>query len=259
MFKSLKTAASGMDAQQRKLDVTANNIANVSTTGFKASRAEFQELLYTEERAAGNANEGGAPTAIEVGSGVRTAATQKNFTQGTLEATGNPLDIAIEGQGFFQVMRENGVVAYTRAGAFKVDSNGQIVTADGHRMQPDISLPEDTSSITVQRDGRIMITVGDSPSSIEAGRIELANFANPAGLRSLGRNLFEANDASGLPQIGQPGQSTNGTLSQGYLEGSNVQVTEEMISMIVAQRAYEINSKVIRTVDEMLRTATNIR
>ncbi len=259
MIKSLRTAASGMEAQQRRLDVTANNIANVNTTGFKASRAEFQELLYTQERAAGNPDDNQNPTGIEVGSGVRTAATQKNFSQGTLEATSNPLDLAIEGQGFFEVLGDSGNPVYTRAGAFKVNANGQLVNADGHPLNPPIHVPEDVTSITITRDGTVSAQIADDPAEIELGQIELTTFANPAGLRSLGRNLFEATEASGQAQIGRPGEQGMGSLTQGYLEGSNVEVTEEMISMIVSQRAYEVNSKVIRTADEMLRAATNIR
>lgn len=255
MLKALKTAASGMDAQQRKLDVTANNLANVNTTGFKRSRAEFQEMLYTQEKAPGEGN----PTGIETGSGVRAAATQKSFVQGTLEATQNPLDLAIEGEGFFRLSQDNGQAVYSRAGAFKVDQNGQVVNSDGHMLDPGIAIPPDATAISIGRDGSVRVVLDGETSEIEVGRIELTRFQNPAGLRSLGRGLFEPTEASGPAQIGMPGEDGRGQISQGYLEGSNVQVTEEMIEMIVSQRAYEVNSKVIRTADEMLRAATNIR
>lgn len=255
MLKALKTAATGMDAQQRKLDVTANNLANANTTGFKRSRAEFQEMLYTQERAPGEGN----PTGIETGSGVRAAATQKSFTQGTLQATENPLDIAIEGNGFFRLSQDNGQPVYARAGAFKVDNTGQVVNSDGLTLEPGITIPPDATSISITRDGTVRVVLDGDTSEIEVGRIELSRFQNAAGLRSLGRGLFEPTEASGAAQEGLPGEDGRGLLSQGYLEGSNVQVTEEMIEMIVSQRAYEVNSKVIRTADEMLRAATNIR
>lgn len=255
MLKALKNAASGMEAQQRKLDVISNNIANVNTTGYKSSRAEFAELLYTQERAAGQDN----PTGIETGSGVKTAATQKNFTQGTLEATGNPLDVAIEGRGFFRVVQQDGSVAFTRAGAFKVDNEGRIVNAEGLQLDPGIEIPAEAVSVTVSRDGRVMAVLDGETEETEIGQFEITSFQNPPGLRALGRNLFAATEAAGLPQTGAPGEDGLGSLTQGYLEGSNVQVTDEMVDMIVSQRAYEVNSKVIRTADEMLRTATNIR
>ncbi|QDG51353.1 flagellar basal-body rod protein FlgG [Persicimonas caeni] len=259
MYKALRTAASGMQAQQRKIDVTANNIANANTTGFKSSRAEFQELLYEKTRNAGDPNAGGAPTNLEVGSGVRTAATQKSFSQGNLEATDNPLDIAVEGNGFFKVVQQNGQPAYTRVGSFRVDANGQIVNADGLQLEPNINVPEEATSITIGRDGRVSVVMADDPAEVEIGQLELANFANPAGLDSLGRGLFAETVASGPERMGLPGEGSTGALSQGYLETSNVEVTEEMISMIVSQRSYELNSKVIRTADEMLQSTTNIR
>jgi len=255
MLKALKTAATGMDAQQRKLDVTANNLANVNTTGFKRSRAEFQEMLYTQERAPGQGN----PTGIETGSGVRTSATQKSFAQGTLEATQNPLDLAIEGDGFFTLTQDSGQPVYSRAGAFKVDNSGQVVNSDGLLLNPGISIPPDATAVSIARDGTVRVVLDGETSEIEVGRIELTRFQNPAGLRALGRGLFEATEASGAAQEGLAGEEGRGMISQGYLEGSNVQVTEEMIEMIVSQRAYEVNSKVIRTADEMLRAATNIR
>lgn len=259
MFRALYTAASGMDAQQRNIDVTANNIANVNTTGFKASRAEFQELLYQQVQSAGDPAQGGAPTGIEVGLGVRTASTAKSFAQGTLESTENPLDVAIEGAGFFQVRRQDGEEAYTRAGTFRVDAFGRMVTQDGDELSPGLTLPPDAQSIAISRDGRVSVTMPDGGGEMEVGQIELHAFPNPAGLRSLGRNLFAETSASGQSQSSIPGENGVGELSQGFLEGSNVKVVEEMIDMIVSQRAYEINSKVIRTADEMMRAAGQLR
>ncbi|MFT4703284.1 MAG: flagellar basal-body rod protein FlgG [Bradymonadia bacterium] len=259
MFRALYTAASGMDAQQRNIDVTANNIANVNTTGFKASRAEFQELLYQQVRAPGAPQDGGAPVGIEIGLGVRTAATNKSFEQGTLESTENPLDLAIEGSGFFQVRRESGEEAYTRAGVFQVNAYGRVVNQDGHELSPGITVPPDTTAINISRDGRVAAMLPDGGGEVELGRIELHQFTNPAGLQSLGRNLFSQTAASGDAMPSTPGENGVGELSQGFLEGSNVKVVEEMIDMIVSQRAYEINSKVIQTADEMMRSATNLR
>jgi flagellar basal-body rod protein FlgG len=242
-----------MDAQQRTIDTLANNIANVNTTGFRASRAEFQELLFQQVGSAGG------PSGVEVGLGVRTASTQRSFAQGNLEVTENPLDLAIEGNGFFQVLRQNGETAYTRNGAFSVDGEGRLVTQDGLEVYPPINIPPDASEIRVGRDGRVMVVLPDDAQEIEAGTLELASFANPAGLRSLGMNLFSETEASGVAQTGMPGENGLGTVGQGFLEGSNVNVVEEMVNMIVSQRAYEINSKVIRTADEMLQSAVNIR
>ncbi len=259
MIRSLQTAATGMDAQQRKIDTTANNIANVNTTGFKASRAEFQELLYQQVRTPGDPNNGGAPAGVEVGLGVKTVATTKSFSQGNLEATENPLDLAIEGSGFFQVRRPNGELGYTRAGNLKVDAQGRMVTADGLELNPPVTIPTDATSLTIDREGRVQVTLPDDPTQIEVGQLELANFPNPAGLMSLGRGLFGETAASGQAVTNTPGQEGLGAISQGFLEGSNVEIVNEMVSMIVNQRAYEINSKVIRTADEMLRSATNLR
>lgn len=260
MYKALKTAASGMRAQQRRLDVTANNIANVNTTGYKSSRAEFQELLYEQERAAGDPNQGPvAPIGVEIGAGVKTAATQRDFGQGTLEQTGNPMDVSVEGAGFFPVRQPDGQLAYTRAGALKVDANGQVVTTDGLALDPPLRIPPDATGVTITRDGRVSVTTPGQEDPVEVGVVELATFTNPAGMRALGRGLFAATRASGPELRAVPGQDGAGELAQGFLEGSNVEVTEEMIDMIVSQRAYEVNSKVIRTADEMLRSATNIR
>lgn len=259
MLKSLNTAATGMAAQQRKLDVTSNNIANVNTTGFKRSRVEFEELLYQQKEAAGDTSEGGSPTGVEVGTGVRTAATQKNFSQGSMQQTENPLDMAIDGQGFFQVRQQNGDIAYTRDGAFKMNSEGRLVNSEGHELEPPITIPRDATSINIAEDGRVTVNVKGQKSEIEVGQIEIAQFTNPGGLKSQGGNLFTPSEATGPARVSIPGQNSAGTISQGFLEEGNVKVTEEMINMIASQRSYELNSKVIRTADQMLRSATNVK
>ena len=256
MIRSLQTAATGMDAQQRKIDTTANNIANVNTTGFKSSRAEFQELLTQQIRPAG---QGQGPVGVDVGLGVKTAATTKSFSQGALEATENPLDVAIEGSGFFQVQNPQGELLYTRAGNFKVNQDGELVTAEGMRLVPNVVVPQDATSISIERNGTISVMLPGDTQPVELGQLELATFTNPAGMKSLGRSLFAPTQASGDAMITRPGEQGSGELSQGFLEGSNVEIVTEMIDMIVSQRAYEINSKVIRTADEMLRSVTNLR
>lgn len=256
MLRALHTAATGMDAQQRKIDTTANNIANVNTTGFKSSRAEFQELLTQQIRPAG---QGQGPVGVDVGLGVKTAATTKSFSQGALEATENPLDVAIEGSGFFQVQNPQGELLYTRAGNFKVNQDGELVTAEGMRLVPNVVVPQDATSISIERNGTISVMLPGDTQPVELGQLELATFTNPAGMKSLGRSLFAPTQASGDAMITRPGEQGSGELSQGFLEGSNVEIVTEMIDMIVSQRAYEINSKVIRTADEMLRSVTNLR
>jgi len=256
MLRALHTAATGMEAQQRKIDTTANNIANVNTTGFKSSRAEFQELLTQQIRPAG---QGGGPVGVDVGLGVKTAATSRSFTQGALEATENPLDVAIEGAGFFQVQSPQGDQLFSRAGNFKVNGEGELVTADGMQLVPSIVIPQDATGVSIERDGIVSVTLPGDTQPVEVGRLELATFTNPAGMKSLGRNLFAQTQASGQPQLAVPGEQGTGELSQGFLEGSNVEIVTEMIDMIVSQRAYEINSKVIQTADEMLRSVTNLR
>ncbi len=256
MLRALHTAATGMDAQQRKIDTTANNIANVNTTGFKKSRAEFQELLSQQIRPAG---QGQGPAGVDVGLGVKTAATTRSFSQGALESTENPLDVAIEGSGFFPVQNEQGEMLYTRAGNFKVNQDGELVTADGMSLVPNIVVPQDATSISIERNGTVSVMLPGDTEPVEVGQLEVASFTNPAGMRSLGRNLFAATQASGQAQLSRPGEQGTGELSQGFLEGSNVQIVTEMIDMIVSQRAYEINSKVIRTADEMLRSVTNLK
>jgi len=248
-----------MDAQQRNIDTLANNIANVNTTGFRESRVEFRELLYQQVRGSGDPGQGGAPSGVEVGLGVATGSTQRNFEQGTLEVTENPLDLAIEGSGFFQVMQGNGEMGYTRAGNFRINADGNLTTQDGYEVFPPINVPQDAIAVEISRDGRVAVQLPDDPAAVEIGQVELANFQNPTGLRSMGRNLFAETDASGIANTSIPGENGVGEVSQGFLEGSNVNVVEEMVNMIVAQRSYEINSKVIRTADEMLRSASNVK
>ena len=250
-----------MIAQQLNIDNIANNLANVNTTGYKKSRIDFQDLLYQTTRAAGTPVIQGAqvPTGIQIGHGVRPVSTQKIFTQGEFKPTDGPLDILIEGEGFFQVLLPDGSVAYTRDGAFKRDGEGKVVNSDGFPLAPELEIPEDATDISISTDGNISIRIkgSDTPQSI--GQIELVKFVNAAGLKSIGRNLYKATAASGEPILGIPGLDGFGTIAHGYLEMSNVQVVEEMVSMIMAQRAYEVNSKAIQAADEMLQTANNLR
>jgi flagellar basal-body rod protein FlgG len=261
MIRSLWTAATGMEGQQLNIDTISNNLANVNTSGFKKSRVNFQDLMYQSLRAAGTPNNQGSqvPTGIEVGHGVRPAATQKLFSQGSFQKTGNTLDIAIEGDGFFQVLRPDGTLAYTRDGSLKRDNNGRIVTSDGYPIQPGITIPEATVSVNVTAEGNVLVKEPGSEELNEIGQMELANFSNPAGLKSVGRNLFVQTPSSGEALTGNPATDGFGTLAQGYLEQSNVKVVEEMVNMIAAQRAYEINSKAIRASDEMLQQANNLK
>jgi flagellar basal-body rod protein FlgG len=254
MIKSLSTAATGMEAQETRLNVTANNIANVSTAGFKKSRAEFQDLMYQTMRAAGAPTSAAtrAPTGLQVGAGARVIATQKMMSEGELRQTGNPLDVAIEGRGFFAISMPGGDTTYTRDGGFKLDAEGRMVTSDGYPLASDITIPADVQTITVGADGTVSVTVQGEPAPVEVGRIELTMFANPAGLESAGRNLFRETAASGTPTSAAPGEGGAGTLSQGTLELSNVKVVEEMIDLIAGQRAYEVNSRVIKAADDML-------
>ncbi len=261
MMRSLWTAASGMVGQQFKIDTISNNLANVNTTGFKRSRVDFQDLLYHTVKFAGTPVTAGAqvPTGIQIGHGVRPVATQKIFGQGTFQQTDNPLDLVIEGDGFFQVLLPDGGTRYTRDGAFKLDSSGRMVTSDGFPLEPEVLIPEDAVSVSVGSDGTVSVVQPGGTEPQEIGRVELARFVNPAGLKSDGRNLFTATAATGDAFVGTPGLDGFGALAQGFLEMSNVQVVEEMVSMIVAQRAYETNSKAIQASDDMLQTANNLR
>jgi len=261
MIRSLWTSATGMQAQELNIDVIANNLANVNTSGFKKSRAEFQDLLYESMRPAGAASSADTtiPTGVQLGHGTRPAAVQKLFGQGDFQNTENQLDWAIEGDGFFQIELPNGDTSYSRCGEFKLDADGRIVNVDGFLLVPQMTIPTDTVSINVGMDGTVSVIQADDPVPSEIGTIQLARFVNPSGLRSLGKNLFVPTEASGNEIIGTPGENGFGTIAQGFLEMSNVSVVDEMVNMITAQRAYETNSKVIQTSDDMLQMANNLK
>jgi flagellar basal-body rod protein FlgG len=249
-----------MHAQQLNIDVIANNLANVTTTGFKKSKADFQDLLYQTMKVPGSPTSADteSPTGILVGLGVKPAAVTKVFSQGDLILTENELDIAIEGAGFLQVEIPNGETTYTRAGALKRDSDGRLTTSDGYPIIPAITIPDGARQITISETGIVSAIIGDDTDSTELGNIELAEFTNNAGLVALGKNLFKESSSSGTPQIGTPGEDGFGTLLQTFLEGSNVNIVEELANMITTQRAYEINSKTIQTSDEMMQTTNNL-
>jgi flagellar basal-body rod protein FlgG len=261
MIRALFTAATGMTAQQLNIDTTANNLANVNTAGFKRSRVDFQDLLYQTPRVPGapTAQNAEAPTGIQVGSGVRPASTQRIFSQGDFQQTDNPLDLVIEGDGFFQVMRGDGTTAYTRSGSFRKDANGRLVNPDGFALQPEISIPAQTVSISIGTDGVVSVTLAGTTTTQQVGSIELARFSNPAGLNAIGRNLFMPTGASGTAITGTPGGQGFGTLTPGFIEMSNVKVVEEMVNLIVGQRAYEAGSKAVQSADEMLHLANSLR
>ena len=261
MIRSLWTSATGMQAQELNIDVIANNLANVDTSGFKKSRAEFQDLLYQILRPAGAASSQDTtiPTGIQLGHGARPSAVQKIFTQGDFQNTKNELDWSIEGDGFFQIELPNGETSYSRSGEFKLDADGRIVNPDGFLLVPEISVPIDTVSINVGMDGTVSVIQADDATPVDIGTIQLARFVNASGLRSLGRNLYSPTEASGDEIVGTPGENGFGTISQGFLEMSNVSVVDEMVNMITAQRAYETNSKVIQTADDMLQMANNLK
>jgi flagellar basal-body rod protein FlgG len=254
MIRSLWISKTGLDAQQTQMDVLSNNLANVNTTGFKRSRAVFEDLLYQNLRQPGaqSSQQTNLPTGLQIGTGVRPVATARVHTQGNLQQTGNNLDMAINGQGFFQVQMPDGTNGYTRDGSFRVDAQGQLVTSNGFPLSPAITIPPNAQSVTIGQDGTVSVTVAGNAQPQNVGNIQLANFANPAGLASQGQNLYTETQASGTPNTGAPGTNGQGTLSQGYVETSNVNVVEELVSMIQTQRAYEINSKAIQTSDQML-------
>ena len=261
MIRALYSAASGMTAQQLSIDNIAHNLANASTTGFKHRRAQFQDLLYQTQLAPGTAagQQTVVPSGLQLGLGTRPVSNEIIFTQGDFITTGNPLDLVIEGQGFFQIRMPSGEIAYTRAGAFHLDRDGNLVTADGDPLEPQITLPRDALSVSIASDGTVSFTQPNQIQAQQGGNIQIALFPNPAGLNSLGRNLFSPTQASGDPILGTPGgQEGAGRLQQGYLEGSNVSVVEEFINMIVSQRAYEAGSKAVRAADEMYQQANNI-
>jgi len=260
MIRALYTAASGMDAQQTNIDNIAHNLANVNTVGFKKSRVEFEDLVYQQLVAPGSptSTSGEAPTGLELGLGTRPVATARDFATGNLRATGAPLDLAIQGQGFFQVSLPDGQTAYTRAGALHLNAEGLLVTAEGYPIEPQISIPPNATSIAISKTGIVSVSLAGQTATQEVGTIELATFQNPAGLQALGGNLFVTTTASGEPTTGTPGLDGLGTLAQGFLEESNVSVVEEMVNMILGQRAYEANSRVVRTADEMLAQVNNM-
>lgn len=261
MLRSLYSATSGMLAQQTHIDTTSNNIANVNTTGFKKSRADFNDLFYQAMQYAGTntSNTTLSPDGMEVGLGVRPSVITKMFSQGSPKETENNLDVAITGKGFFQVQLPDGTTAYTRSGNFKLDEQGNLVTSEGYLLIPQITLPEDTTQVNIGVDGTVSVTQGLQTTSNVIGQITLANFVNPAGLHSMGDNLFSITNASGDAIVGNPDSQGLGKLRQGFLELSNVRLVEEMTDLITAQRAYEANSKSIQTADAMLQTVNSLK
>ena len=263
MVRSLWTSASGMTGQQFNIDTIANNLSNVNTTGFKKNRADFEDLLYQTKKLAGTpATEVTlVPTGVQVGHGVKVAATQKVYTQGSLQNTGNVSDLAIEGEGFFKVLLYDGTYGYTRDGAFKLDSNGQLVTSNGYRVVPEVIMPEGfiRESLSISQDGRVTVKVPGNDDPILVGQMELYRFVNPTGLQAVGENLYKVSGASGEALAGRPGYDGMGKTIHRFLEMSNVSIVQEMVNMIVAQRAYEFNSKAIQTSDTMLGIAANLK
>ncbi|MEZ5649142.1 MAG: flagellar basal-body rod protein FlgG [Burkholderiaceae bacterium] len=260
MFRSLWIAKTGLDAQQVQLDAISHNLANVATNGFKRSHAQFEDLLYQNLRQAGGLSSAQTqlPTGLQLGTGVRPVATSRIFTQGTLQQTGNELDLAIDGRGFFTVQMPDGTTAYSRDGSFRMDAQGQLVTPNGMPLSPPISLPQNTQTVTVGRDGIVSVQVLGQPGPVQVGQVQLATFLNPAGLDPRGQNLFIETAASGAPGITTPGLGGAGLINQGYVESSNVNVVEELVAMIQTQRAYEVNSRAISTSDQMLAKLSQI-
>lgn len=259
MFSSLWIAKTGLDAQQTQMDVISNNLANASTTGFKSSRASFQDLMYQNEGQPGSqtTQQTESPSGLLLGTGVKIVGSEKLFTQGAITQTGNPLDVAVQGNGFIQVSLPDGTVAYTRDGSLHEDSTGQLVTADGYPLVPSITLPANVNSVTIGTDGTVSTTANGSTTPTQVGVIQLANFVNPAGLEPMGQNLYLETQSSGTAQTGQPSINGMGSLAQGSLESSNTNVVAEMVNMIEAQRTYEMNSKSISAVDDMLQFIIN--
>jgi len=261
MMRALWTASTGMAAQQDNIDVISNNLANVSTNGFKKSRSDFEDLMYQTMRQPGSSSgpDTQLPTGVQIGSGVRQVAVTKIFLEGSSQQTGNPLDMEINGDGFFQVTLPDGTIGYTRDGAFNKDSSGQIVTAEGYPIEPSITIPANATSISVSSDGIVSASIAGQTASQQLGQLQLATFVNPAGLNSTGGNLYKETDASGSPTVSNPGVDAAGTILSQSVETSNVQVVEEMVNMIVAQRAYEMNSKAVQTADDMLSTTVSLK
>jgi flagellar basal-body rod protein FlgG len=253
-MRSLYVAKTGLEAQQTQLDVVSNNLANVGTTGFKRSRAVFEDLMYQNLRQVGGqtSDQTRLPSGLQVGTGVHVVATERIHSQGNMTKTDSPRDVAINGAGFFQVLMPDGTTSYTRDGSFQTDRDGQLVTASGFLIQPAITIPQNATSLTVGRDGMVSVTQAGSTATVQVGQLQLATFLNPAGLQSMGENLYAETDSSGAPNQLNPGLEGAGTLSQGYVEASNVNVVEELVNMIATQRAYEINSKAVQTSDQML-------
>jgi flagellar basal-body rod protein FlgG len=254
MIRSLWIAKTGLDAQQMQLDTISHNLANVGTNGYKRAHAQFEDLLYQNLRQSGaqETQQTTLPTGLQLGTGVRPVGTSRVFSQGNLNRTENPLDLAINGAGFLQVQMPDGTTAYTRDGALKVDAQGQLVTANGYPIVPAITVPQNASSLTIGADGVVTVTAQGATAATQVGQVQTATFVNPGGLDPQGQNLFRETAASGTPTVGAPGLNGHGTISQGYVETSNVNVVEELVSMIQTQRAYEINSKAIQTADQML-------
>ena len=261
MPRSLHTAALGMQAQQTSVDNISNNLANANTTGYKRSRVVFHDLLYQNVQAGGEGEAGGGapPASLQMGHGATAIATVRNFTQGSFAATGNAMDMAINGDGFFQVRKADGSIAYTRDGTFTLSADGNLVTQTGQMVEPSINVPPDAVEVNVDKNGIVSARLQGEAESIELGQLELARFTNPAGLRATGGNLFEQTESSGEPFISSPGLDGVGTVRQGFLEEGNVDVVQEMVSLIQAQRAYEINSKMMTTSEDMLSTANNVK
>jgi flagellar basal-body rod protein FlgG len=259
MFSSLWIAKTGLDAQQTRLDVISNNLANASTTGFKSSVASFQDLIYQNEGQPGSqtTQQTQSPSGLLLGTGVKVVGTEKLFTQGAITQTGNSLDVAIQGRGFLQVTMPDGTIGYTRDGSLHQDNTGQIVTADGYPLQPAITLPQNVESLTIGTDGTVTATTNGSTAPVQVGVLQMADFINPAGLQPMGQNLYLETASSGAAQTGQAGVNGMGTLAQGSLESSNTNVVAEMVNMIEAQRTYEMNSKSISAVDDMLQFVIN--
>lgn len=254
MIRSLWISKTGLDAQQIQMDTISNNLANINTNGFKRSNAVFEDLLYQTLRQPGaqSSQQTQLPSGLQVGTGVRAVAAERIFTQGNLQQTGNSTDLAIDGLGFFQVLMPDGTTAYSRDGAFQLNSTGQLVTSSGYVVQPSITIPINAQSVTIAKDGTVSVTQAGSTSPVQVGSIQLATFINPAGLQAQGENLYLQTASSGSPSVSSPGTNGTGTLNQGYVETSNVNVVEELVNMIQTQRSYEINSKAITTSDQML-------
>jgi flagellar basal-body rod protein FlgG len=261
MMRALWSAATGMQGQQLNIDVIANNLANVNTTGFKKSRADFQDIMYQTLKTTGAPSTSSTeiPSGIQIGLGVKPGGVTKVFSSGNINQTGNELDLAIEGDGFFQIQLPDGSTSYSRAGSFKKDSTGRLVNSDGYPMLPEVVIPSNATKTTIGNDGTVSVQQAGQTAPTSVGTIQLATFSNPAGLSSLGHNLYQQTESSGTPTTGTAGQNGIGIISQGYLEMSNVSIMEEMVNMITGQRAYEVNSKAVQTADDMLQTATNLK